>query len=60
MYDHIPHAFVEAEIAYRRERLQRGFSAHRARQTLFGRLRSARGHRRHGGSPSATISALDQ
>jgi hypothetical protein len=47
MYDHIQQYFVEAELAYRRERLQRGFSVHRPQHSLIERLRGARREQRN-------------
>jgi hypothetical protein len=46
MYDHIQQDFFEAELAYRRGRLQRGFAVHRPQHSLIERVRGAlREHR---------------
>jgi hypothetical protein len=46
MFDHIQQDFVEADLAYRRERLERSFTAHRPERSLIQQLRGALRNRR--------------
>jgi hypothetical protein len=47
MYDHIQQDFLEAELAYRREQLQRGFAVRRQHHSLVERVRGALRERRN-------------
>jgi hypothetical protein len=46
MFDHIQQDFLEADLAYRRDRLQRSFAGGRPQRSLFARVRGARRERR--------------
>jgi hypothetical protein len=41
MFDHIQQDFLEADLAYRRERLQRSFAGSRPQRSLIARVRGA-------------------
>jgi hypothetical protein len=46
MFDHIQQDFIEADLAYKRERLTRSFTGHRPQHSLIQELRGAwRGRR---------------
>jgi hypothetical protein len=46
MFDHIQQDYVEADLAYRRERLQRSFTGRRPERSLIQQLRIAVRNRR--------------